>query len=92
MCVHWVYHLASGNLYQLIPKSLCVAFHGCPACDSVGQEFILTIKLGIVIHHLGFLSFFSNYWKLKTLTQKHFPLRGPVEETDILVGIVLEKK
>lgn len=69
-----------------------MAFHGYPASDFGGQEFILTIKLRIVIHHLGFLSFFSSYWKLKTLTQNHFPLRGSLDETEILVGRVLEKK
>lgn len=29
-----IYHLSSGHLYQLIPKSLWVAFHSGPAGDS----------------------------------------------------------
>lgn len=81
-CVYWIYPLASGNLYQLIPKVCESPLNSCPAGHFVGQEFLSPTKLRAVMHHMGFLSFLSRHRRWKTLTQKHFQHEDPLDETD----------
>lgn len=87
LCVCWVYRLASGNLYPLIPQSLWEPSQQLSCRSLCGPGIPFSHKTpGDATQGWdaspGVLSFLSRHWKWKTQTQKHFQHGDPLDETD----------